>query len=209
MSSAYPIEAAFSAVVERFSDEGIDAENRFGWREPARQKLAQRRIVWIPGDTVGGLGSVLAPKINVQPYRSLGTFAELFTVEIGAVDPDDPENELAQYRATRLLYDYWYRAVYHASGTPEILSMSWDTRRTERRRGALLRVVFALSANIPDESADPADGLCVLTSEEGLRAEGEVSLLDVDDHFETAPPLPPNPDPDPDPDPEPEPGGEE
>lgn len=187
MSDIYPIEAAFSAVVERFKTEGVDAENRFGWREPARQKVADRRIVWIPGDTVGGLGSILAPKANVRPYRSLGTFAELFTVEVGAVDRDEPEDELAQYRATRLLYDYWYRAVYHACGAPSIVSMSWETRRNERRKGALLRVVFALDANIPDQSADPADGLCTLTSEDGLRAEGELELLDATDHFETAP----------------------
>lgn len=187
MSGLYPIEAAFNAVVKRFDDEGVDAENRFGWRESARTKLPNRRIVWIPGDPVGSIGNILAPKVNIRPYRSLGTFAELFTVEIGAFDPDAPEDELAQYRATRLLYDYWYRAVYHASGAPSIVSMSWETRRNERRKGALLRVIFALDANIPDQSADPADGLCTLTSEDGLRAEGELELLDATDHFETAP----------------------
>lgn len=202
MSAIYPIEAVFKAVVERFKEEGVDAENRFGWREPARQMTAQRRIVWIPGDPANAVGTILGAKKNVSPYRSLGTLQELFTVEISASDTSAPEDELAQYRATRLLYDYWFRAVYHASGMPTILSMEWETRRTERRRGTLLRVVFALDANIPDESADPADGLCVLTSEDGLRAEGDVDLLDVSEHFETAP----APEPDPEPDPVPEPG---
>lgn len=202
MKPIYPIEAVFEAVIARFKDESIDAENRFGWREPARQMTAQRRIVWIPGDPANAVGAILGAKKNVSPYRSLGTLQELFTVEISASDKSAPEDELAQYRATRLLYDYWFRAVYHASGMPSILSMEWETRRTERRRGTLLRVVFALDANIPDESADPADGLCVLTSEDGLRAEGDIELLDVSEHFETAP----APEPDPEPDPAPEPG---
>lgn len=192
MSGLYPMEALFDAVVARFALEGPDAANRFGWRESARQKVDERRIVWIPGDPSGSIGVVGGAKKIDSPYRTLGTLREFFTVEIGAVDPSAPEDERAQYHATRLLFDYWYRAVYLAApGTFSIESMEWETRRTERRRGALLRVVVAVDAIIPDQSPNPEDGICVLTSDkDGLRAEGEVELLTVKESLETSPAVP-------------------
>lgn len=192
MSAPFPMEVLFDAVVDRFATEGPDATNLFGWREPARQKTAEQRIVWIPGDPVGSIGVVGAAKKIDSPYRSLATLREIFTVEIGANDPDAPEDERAQYHATRLLFDHWYRAAYLAMpGAFSVESMEWETRRTERRRGALLRVIVAVDAIIPDQSPRPEDGICVLTSDaDGLRAEGEVELLDVTESFETSPAVP-------------------
>jgi hypothetical protein len=81
---------------------------------------------------------------------------ELCTVYITAQDPADPENEQAQYHIVRMLHDAWYRAVYHtAHGTFWIRSEAWETKRSERRHGATLRVVFEILAPILDRLPDP------------------------------------------------------
>lgn len=185
--SLYPIEVLYDAVIARFALEGPVVSQCFGWREPSRAKISESRIVWIPGDPRGVVGA-LGPAAKIDsPYRTLATLAELFTVELGAVDPSAPENERAQYHATRVLFDAWFRAAHHAlPGRIQIQAMEWETRRTERRYGALLRVVVAVDAVIPDAPPTSAAGLVSLTSEDdGTRAEGTVELLDVEEPIET------------------------
>ncbi len=185
--SLYPIEILYDAVIARFALEGPVVSQLFGWREPSRAKISESRIVWIPGDPRGVVGALVpAAKID-SPYRTLATLAELFTVELGAVDPSAPENERAQYHATRVLFDLWFRAAHHAlPGRIQIQAMEWETRRTERRYGALLRVVVAVDAVIPDAPPSSSDGLVSLTSDaDGTRAEGTVELLDVEEPIET------------------------
>lgn len=185
--SLYPIETLFDAVSARFALEGPAVVQSFGWREPARAKISDLRIVWIPGDPRGVVG-VLGPAAKIDsPYRSLATLAELFTVELGAVDPSAPEDERRQYHATRVLFDLWFRAAHHAlPGRIQIQAMEWDTRRSERRYGALLRVVVAVDAVIPDAPPSTWDELLSLTSDtDGTRAEGTVELLDVEEPIQT------------------------
>jgi hypothetical protein len=175
--SLYPIEVLYDAVVARFALEGpASVSQSFGWREPARAKISESRIVWIPGDPRGVVG-VLGPAAKIDsPYRTLATLAELFTVELGAADPAAPENERAPYRA-----------AHHAlPGRIQIQAMEWDTRRSERRYGALLRVVVAVDAVIPDAPPSTWDELLSLTSDtDGTRAEGTVELLDVEEPIQT------------------------
>lgn len=189
----FPIEGLFAAVESSFLADGYEVDMLFGWRAPAKKKTAARRITWVPGDpsgTVGVLGA--AKKTAGYMPRSLATLDELFTLEFGAVDHDHPESDAASYRATRLLFDAWYRAAYHAArGTFSIVSTGWETRRNERRHGALLRIVIALEAAIPDDTEDGR--VTSLTSADGLRAEGTFEVLDVSDHFETAPKPPEDP----------------
>lgn len=185
--SLYPIEVLFDAVAARFALEGPAVAQSFGWREPARAKISESRIVWIPGDPRGVVGA-LGPAAKIDsPYRSLATLAELFTVELGAVDPSAPEDERRQYHATRVLFDLWFRAAHHAlPGRIQIQAMEWDTRRSERRYGALLRVVVAVDAVIPDAPPSTWDELLSLTSDaDGTRAEGTVELLDVEEPIQT------------------------
>lgn len=157
-SSTFALPRLFSAVVDRFADEGSgpgspsDVVQSFGWREVARANTAKGRIVWTPGDEVGALGTVGSPK---QPgrvtARPLATLAELATCTISAVDPTATENELAQYEVTRALFDAWFRAVYLAArGTFAIVSSEWLVDKTSRRFGNAIRVVFTLEGAILD-----------------------------------------------------------
>lgn len=126
--------------------------NRFGWREPAKRG-ASPRITWVPGDdasgTLGEVGPARSP--GRTPARPLATLHELVTVYIEGLDPSALENELAQYTATRLLFDAWMRAVYLAAhGTFRVVSDTWVTETKERRHGAAIRVVLSIAAMIPD-----------------------------------------------------------
>lgn len=64
------------------------------------------------------------------------------------------------WKAARILYDAWYRAVYRATyGRFEILSTEWMHPRKEGAWGATIRVVGAIESMIPDSAtgAAPAD----------------------------------------------------
>jgi hypothetical protein len=68
-----------------------------------------------------------------------------------------PENELLQWKATRLLFDAWYRAVYLAAhGTFEIQDSRWVIDKTERRRGNAIRVLGAIQSMVPDSEIPSA-----------------------------------------------------
>lgn len=172
MATILALEKLYTDCVTRFGAEGTfgttpsgpaaaAAANPFGWRETARQGGATNRIVWVPGDDAqGNLGALDPPRYpgRIDPGRPLGTLDELFTCYISAADGAALQtNELAQYKATRLLYDAWYRAVYLAAhGTFHIRASSWviSTRagpKAERRFGATIRVLGAIQAMIPDE----------------------------------------------------------
>jgi len=141
----------FDAVVARFKTDCTEAENDFGWREWSKHKRSEARIVWVPGDETDNAGEMRAPRNPGGNGRSLGTLGELFQCRIEAFDPKEPENERVQYEATRALYDAWYRAVYLAAyGTFEVQSLTWNTNKNERRRGAELIVVCEIEAKIPD-----------------------------------------------------------
>lgn len=150
------LELLYDAVCARFAVEGPHGVAQpFGWRPPAQQHVGPR-IVWIPGDPVGTMAGVVGPARNPGGSpRSIGTIDERFTCVISSQDPSDPENERLQYRCTRLLADYWYRAVYlYAYGIFAVDAEEWLIDRKERRFGTALRVVATIQAALPDTGPD-------------------------------------------------------
>jgi hypothetical protein len=151
----------YQDVVDRFAAEGTNVPNLFGWRSPLDKEFAgQPRIAWVPGDTSGALGKILAPRKDNYNPRALANLAELVTVDIISSDDTDPESELKQYQVARELYDAWYRAVkLAAAGNFEVVSSAWITDHRQRRHGAGIRVVLAVLAVIPDKAFQvaPAD----------------------------------------------------
>jgi hypothetical protein len=134
MSDTLALEQLYDDVVARFAAEFAEPPAQsFGWREPAKRVKAPR-ISWVPGDDasgdIGALGPARSPGRDPRP---LATVRELATVYLEAFDATAPENELAQYRSARLLYDAWFRAVYLAArGTFEIRSHRWVNERATR-----------------------------------------------------------------------------
>jgi hypothetical protein len=144
---------------------GPAIEQPFGWREHTKQLGDLPRICWAPGDPTGSLGRFAAANRPGGNPRSLVTLFELFTVRIDGFDSADIHNERAQYRATRLLYDSWLRAMYlNAYGRFKIEEQRWNTQRNESRFGAQLQVVGSIHAVIPDEQ-NPAIAAGAATSE--------------------------------------------
>jgi hypothetical protein len=153
--STLAVENLFNQVTASFAADGINAVNVFGWREPTKHPFGPR-IAWVPGDPSNSAGLTTAPRGPGGVPRALGMLRELFTVYFTAQDPADPENEQVQYHIVRMLHDAWYRAVYHAAfGTFWIRSEAWETKRSERRHGATLRVVCEVLAPILDRLPDP------------------------------------------------------
>lgn len=152
------LEQLYDAVVARFAADGTVADQPFGRRAHMRQLGDMPRITWAYGDPQGNLGKVGAPRRpGGEPQRSLAMLPELFTCRItGKAGPpyqgDDAGRERAQYVATRLLFDAWYRAVYlHAYGMFELVSCKWIFARNESQADAALEIVGAIQASIPDE----------------------------------------------------------
>jgi hypothetical protein len=156
MTTTLAYEVLYDAVVARFADEGTNVVNTFGWREPAKH-VEGPRIVWVPGDPGGRLGSVTGARNPGRNPRPLLTTNELFTVWISSADTTDIEDERKQYKACRALYDAFLRAVYLAAhGTFYVRDERWDTKRIERQHGATVRVVIELQAPVLDEVLEVA-----------------------------------------------------
>jgi hypothetical protein len=153
MTDTLALERLYDDVSARFIAEGTDAPNVFGWRSRSLQREdGKSRIAWIPGDPSGNAGSEAPARQPGRNPRPIATFAELFTVEIIGVDPNAGEDERAQWKATRLLRDAWYRAVYLAArGTFAIKSEVWLVDKTQRRFGTMLRIVATIDSMVPDE----------------------------------------------------------
>jgi hypothetical protein len=166
----------YEAVKDRFVRDGRAAVAQpFGWREPAKQRQTIERIVWVPGDdTSGDLGKVGAPKYPGGNPRALATIGELFTCYVSSHDPTDPTNEFKQWRASRLLFDEWLRAVrLSANGLYEIVRSTWVIDKTQHRYGAAIRVLGAIQSTIPDYtlSAAPVNTKAAVTVVELDRSE--------------------------------------
>jgi hypothetical protein len=145
----------FDQVRARFAADGTQVPNLFGWKKHTQTIETADRICWMPGDAGGSAGAVLSAREpgpgDGDGPRSLATLEELCTVDIFGSARDKLQDELAQYAATRLLYDAWYRAVYLAGrGLFRLLSTTWVVPKTEHRFGMQLRVVLAVRAKIPD-----------------------------------------------------------
>jgi hypothetical protein len=183
MADTLALEKLYRDVVQRFADEETDVPNVFGWRKPAQRGAVQNRICWVPGDPSGAAGEVVGAKNPGGNPRSLGTLLEVFTVYIEAYASfsGEPENELKQYKAARLMFDAWFRAVYLARTVVDgrsvryrlaVKSTAWMVDRTVARLGATLRVVCELDAMIPDAAYETV---------EGVEAVGAATLDDMND----------------------------
>jgi len=148
--SIFPIEELLDDIEARFTAESTPATNHFGRREVTRE--GHNRIVWVPGDDRSGdIGPLEAGELGFCP-RSLGTLKELFTVYVKAYDSAFAEDEMAQYRACRLLFDAWWRAVYLSHGPRAVVKRAaWHTGDRERSRGAVIRALLQIEARLPDE----------------------------------------------------------
>jgi hypothetical protein len=142
----------YSAVVAQFAADSVVADQYFGWREVAKH-YPRARIVWVPGDPVGSIGPIVAPKwpgsrLDGRPLMNL---TERFHVFITGYDNTAATDEMAQYTAARLLFDDFVRAVYlNAHGTFTLESSSWVTTRKEFRAGATVLVIGTVQAVQPD-----------------------------------------------------------
>lgn len=156
-------------VRARFEADGVSVPVTFGWREPALQRQSSHRIVFVPGDDTGwSLGALSAPESpHVSLARPLAKLEEIFTAYIEAEDVTAPDDELAQYTAARVLYDVWYRAVWHARIPHSILTQRWVVDRTVRYAGAALRVTGTVSAIVPDapSAIAPSDTSATVSAE--------------------------------------------
>lgn len=167
MADTLALEHLFNEVLARFAQDGTHVPNSFGWKEKAKHG-ANNRIVWYPGKPGDGEAGKHAPasKQPINP-RSVATLLEVFTCEIQGYDANATDNEMAQYKATRLLYDAWFRAVYLAAyGTFTIETLNWDRTKTERQHGAMLVAVCTIQAMIPDAAfgTAPTDTKAELTT---------------------------------------------
>ena len=152
MAIVFALLHLFDAVVGRFSAEGYDVPQTFGWLEPTRQQPTTSRIVWVPGDTTGMLGDINGPKYTGLVPRQLLTLYELATVYLTAFDAPNATSERAQYQAARELFDLWARAVeLEASGTYRFVRSEWVLGDRVRRAGATIRTVLMVQAPILDE----------------------------------------------------------
>lgn len=178
-SDTLALEKLYADVIDRFAGEGTICDNLFGWRTPQQQVIGPR-IVWVPGDAGGSAGEDGPARNPGRNPRPIGTLRELFHVIISASDSSAPENELLQYKATRLLRDAWHRAVYlSARGTFQLKSEGWVIDKNERRFGTALRVVVEIQSMIPDEPlvGVPVDTVALL----------EITALDATDTLTVSP----------------------
>lgn len=158
MADTLALEKLYDDVVARFVTDSTDVPNVFGWRKPANRGAQQNRICWVPGDPSGSAGEVAAAHNPGENPRSIGTLEETFTVYVEGRDSSSPENELAQYKATRLIFDAWFRAAYlSVRNLLTVKSATWMVDRTTRRYGATIRAVCAVSAKIPDAAYEIAE----------------------------------------------------
>lgn len=159
----FAVDSLYQDVVDLFTLEGVEVPNVFGWREPAKRKQGASRIVWTPGDDTSTgtmVSSIVGPTRTGMNPRQLAVVDELLTVRLESFDATDPENELMQYRAARILFDIWFRAVLLSSTTnTKIVSATWDKSKTERRHGQMITVIATVRAPILDAEIEyaPAD----------------------------------------------------
>lgn len=179
------LEVLYDKVCARFTAEGpANVAQPFGWRFVNQQHVGHR-IVWVPGNPAGAVGRLGPARNPGGDPRSLATLHENFYVVISAQDPTSAEDERLQYRVTRLLRDYWFRAVYLAAyGTFAIESEEWLVDQKERRFGTALRVIGSIQSKVPDEApAGPDYELAPVDT----AAELGVSELDVTETLTVAP----------------------
>jgi hypothetical protein len=181
MATVLALEKLYTDVIARFAADGDSIPVRFGWREPAAHGDPPTHIEIVPGDDESGdFGAMQPPKYPGRNPRPLWTPRELFTVYVSGFDATAPENEFAQWKATRLVFDKFARAIYLAAyGTVSFDRTRYITKKTQRRFGVTMRIVGAILAMTPDSAntGAPAD----------VKARVTATELDVVETFDVLP----------------------
>jgi hypothetical protein len=171
-------------LTDDFSPEPCPIVFGFGFREPAMQSEGvggANRIVFVPGDRGARFARDLPPRNPGRDPRSLGTKDEFVTVHIWAADATDLTNERLQYRACRLLYDAFFRAVYLVShsdgdvgvGPVSFVDESWDADHIERGYGYVIIAVLSVAAMVPDVKYESD----IVTATTTVEVQGVVQVL--------------------------------
>jgi hypothetical protein len=183
------VQALRDAVAATFTKDGTEVQQLFGWRAVAEQVYSNRRVVWVPGDDSGAVGSVVgAANVGGAPVRNLADFEELCTLWIHATDadPEKAEDEEVQYNECRLVFDAVYRALHHAAtGRFKVRSVRWVTEKKLRRWGLAMKVLLEVRATLPDSPLG-ADDYYTLANGRGeiLGANIDVQELERTDRLE-------------------------
>lgn len=193
MAAVLALEIIYNHVRDQFASDGLICEQPFGWAKTGAH-LTGPRIVWVPGDPAGAAGLITGAKNVGTLPRPLATFNEAFHVVIsGYGDESDPSNELKAWRATRLLFDQWLRALaLRAMGMYELTRQDW-VRAGERdyvRFGTAMVVTAAVQSAVLDIGPDCETGAPVNTYP---GADIEVHELDYTEmvHVDPHPPATP------------------
>jgi len=129
---------------------------KFGWKEPDKkvEGMVESKITWVPGDTggkIGKLGMTKYPGETNASVRSIGSLSELFTVYVFAFDRESPEDELAQYKKARLLWDDFYAALWRVGhGHFSIDDIVYSHKTLERKSGCEIRALISIICRLPD-----------------------------------------------------------
>jgi hypothetical protein len=132
----------FQAVRDAFAGNGGTTSVVFGEREPTRQDnqgpAGASRIVVVPceGDAIG----------DVQPGQegNIGALQAKAVIYVWASDPDAPEDEAAQYVATRVLFGALYSFLWRASAGTIQFGRVTRVKMLERLLGAEWRFAITL-----------------------------------------------------------------
>lgn len=173
----------YDDVVASFAADSITCASAFGRKAENEHMVDDRRIVWIPGDPVGSVGTIGPARQPGRDPRPLGTLYETFHVVISARDLVD-RTDRAQYVACRLLFDDWFRAAKKAAGSRlRIENTAWDTTKLVRELGACIRVTCTIEAALVDA---PETTTATAGATAGPNASLDVTLLDVTQRITTA-----------------------
>lgn len=132
----------FQAVRDAFADNGGTASVVFGEREPSRQDNqgvgGASRIVVVPceGDAIG----------DVQPGQegNIGALQAKAVIYVWASDPAAPEDEAAQYVATRALFGALFVFLWTASAGKIQFGKVTRVKMLERLLGAEWKFTVSL-----------------------------------------------------------------
>jgi hypothetical protein len=138
----------------------------------------------LPGAQRGRFGAHEVARKPGRDPRPLATRLEYFTFFIWAYDESDPTNERVQWRAARLLYDAFDRAVYlvtHADGDTgpgpvSWISEDWNLEKVERGFGAEIIVSGSIEAMVPDEKFTMVTGV---TAAIDVNVQGQVNPVNT------------------------------
>lgn len=123
----------------------------FGWREPVKQinqgENRGARICVVPGDDTGKTGTYAMAKLTGR-NRQAQTKLELVTFLCWGFDGTAPKDELAQYRACRVVENLALNAIRAAAvGRATPSEPKWIRKETDMAFGAEL--TFSVELQVP------------------------------------------------------------